>query len=118
MQFAGLEDGATDQAALVATRAALEVQPGLAPKLAVSAAFTARTDKALGPSPRSHERLALRRRAVLLKKLSIDRPRWYCTLFCAMANLLFRWPHRRSRVAHSVSYYLGGLNHLADQEPA
>jgi hypothetical protein len=50
------------------------------------------------------------------KNSGIDSPRWYCTLFCAMANLLFRWPNRRSQVAHIVSHYLGGLNHLADQD--
>jgi hypothetical protein len=32
-----------------------------------------------------------------------------------MANLLSELTHRRSEVAHRVSYYLGRLNFLADQ---
>jgi len=33
-----------------------------------------------------------------------------------MTNLLFRLAHHHSQVAHSVSQYLGRLNHLADQD--
>jgi len=32
-----------------------------------------------------------------------------------MANLLFRWPHRRCQLAHGVIYYLSELRHLDDQ---
>jgi hypothetical protein len=45
------------------------------------------------------------------KYSGMDRSCWYCTSFCAMVNLLFKWPHLRSAVAHSVSHYLGGMNH-------
>jgi len=56
-QLAGLEHGAADQAALIATRVALEVQPiadldaGTRCGRLSGTALTARADKALGPSP-------------------------------------------------------------------
>ena len=115
-QLAGLEDGATDQAALVATRAALEVKPVLAPELAVHAGITARTDKPLGPAPRAHERLALLRRAVLLEELRRRKTP-------LVLHLVLR--HGPSPVQVDPSWHLGGswrelhlgrLNHLADQE--
>ena len=45
----------------------------------------------------------------------IDGPRWYGTLFCAMANLLFRLVHRLNAESHGVRIALRRLNHLADQ---
>ena len=49
-QLGRLEDGATDDAALVPAAGALKVKPALAPKRATVAALALRTDKALGPA--------------------------------------------------------------------
>ena len=54
-ELAGFEDGAADQAALLAAGTALKVQPILAPELAVPATLAARAGKALGPAPSSNQ---------------------------------------------------------------
>ncbi|EWS52458.1 hypothetical protein X551_04758 [Methylibium sp. T29] len=58
-QLGGLEDRPADDAALVAARGALKVQPALAPKRAVLAATACRTGKARRPPRGDRRRLAL-----------------------------------------------------------
>jgi hypothetical protein len=74
-QLAGLEDGAADQAALVAAAAALEVEPLGTAKLAVPAALAARADEALGPAPAAHEVLTLLGRTVGIEEFRHGQPR-------------------------------------------
>lgn len=73
--LAGLKDRAADQAALIATVAALEIQPRAAPKLAVPALAATRTDESFRPAPSSHEFLTLLLRAVTVEKLQHRQPR-------------------------------------------
>ena len=58
-ELAGLEDGAAEQAALVAAATALEVTPGRSAKLAVPGLCASRAQEALRPTPLANECLAL-----------------------------------------------------------
>ncbi len=58
-QLAGLGDDATDQAALVAAGAALEIQPVMPVELAVPDALAARAHEAPRPAPGTHDGLTL-----------------------------------------------------------
>src|SRR5439155_14674429 len=68
-QLAGLEDGAADQAALVAAGAALEVQPLLAAELAMPTALATRADEAVRPAPVANQGLTLLRGSVAVEEL-------------------------------------------------
>ena len=68
-QLAGLEDGAADQAALVAAGAALEVQPLLAAELAMPTALATRADEAVRPAPAANQGLTLLRGSVAVEEL-------------------------------------------------
>src|SRR4030095_14162709 len=109
---------ATEQAALVAAGAALEVQPLAAVELAVPGLPATGAGEPLRPAPGPDELFTLLLRTVVLQEVQHRQPRLILDpVHCHDAPPV-GCIHGRRPLAHDVSHLLWGLNQLADQESA